>query len=112
MNPDDNDFIREMRALDNQNIKLIAAMQELRLIIASTAVECGVTGGMLLDDEVTQVVNLAMNLHKQGTGKTEVLPAIRTLLAAAFRFAEATVQGVDRLTNPANKDGPDEPLYI
>ena len=109
----DEAFKQEMRAQDLEHYRLSIGTKTLEALVYNVAMKTGACEhDVVHSDKVNILIDVARDLCSRGGNKTDIAEAIRLLLAATWRFSAAAVKGVDRITNPASNEGPDDPLDV
>ena len=109
------EFTEELRlqAIKHQNLLAATATLNFRVKMALQAAG-GAEQSELHDDTVEEIIPLVLAHCASGVDPEafDMVRAVRLLLCAAVRLSSGALRQVDRITNPKNQEGPDEPLII
>lgn len=107
----DDEFFREMRKTQETNDRLRRGAAVVRDSLARLVYCADMTAEDLYGDPVNGIVAKILEMSPSGQ-KTEMVTALRNAIAATYRISLGLADGIDRIANPENPLGPDDPIII
>lgn len=110
--PNDADTKNEVDSIERHAVSMRVYASAMEQLVQHTLLNSGGYNSTLIySKDVYTIVDLVTGMAATERG-IDLTIALRLLLAAAWRFAVASVKGAEQLYNPKSETGPDDPVEV